>query len=1243
MIGTIQNFKNTNFYEASASFLKKLNIPINEITTLPIDKNDLFDKQIKVFEDIETIYAMGMIDDEFFKNDETKLDTTIAKRYDGVLIFGVELSNEKPTRKTLADISRAFNKEYLYTPVIVIFKYANRISLSNTQRQAYKIDKEGEKAGKVTILRDISIEKPHAGHIKILEEMQINSKKSNQVDSYEKLYEYWQTVFDVSILNKSFYKELFKWYTDTLDTIKLPNDDETHSVTTTNTIRLITRIMFIWFLKEKKLVPDELFNKKYLDDILDYKDNSNSTYYKVILQNLFFATLNTEITKRKFRDTNNFQGKNRDYGNQDVYRYERFIKADKLSEWKELFSSIPFVNGGLFENLDVVNKTKHVPTLRIDGFSDREDNKLIVPDNVFFGDGGLITILNSYKFTIAENTPIEEDVALDPELLGKVFENLLASYNPETNTTTRHDTGSYYTPREIVGYMVDSSLINHFKQILDNDFENKDELDEKLHTLLSYEDTQPFEDNVVDKLILAIDTVKILDPAVGSGAYPMGILQKMVHLLHKLDPNNEKWKQKQLDKIDDEILKEEIAEVFDKNNNELDYGRKLYLIENTIFGVDIQNIAIQIAKLRFFISLIVDQNVNKDKKNLGIRPLPNLEFKLMQGNSLLETINGFDPLDETDKVRNKNNKTRIQNLKRNFHKFYKASSKIDKDEIKDKIKEDIDVLFKNVLVNYDKELQQTIKENDVFNTSKVVQKKHKQQVEDKKLIEKILKEYDEFGSSTELFLYKIYFAEVFANGGFDIVIGNPPYIRQEKIKDLKPKLQSERDKFLSYNGTADIYIYFFEKGYKLLKPNGILSYITSNKYTRARYGKEFRKFVLENTSILEYIDFNGVKVFDSATVDTSILTYRKSNKENNNFLYCDVDSGYKKNSYLYDFINKKGFDYNQNDLSEDSFSFASPVELNIKKQIEKMGTPLKEWDIKINYGIKTGLLNAFVIDTKKRNELIDIDSNCKDIIKPFLRGRDISNYSYNDSGLWLINFHNNPPLNINDFLSIKNHLDSFYDKLSKRSDQGSTPYNLRTCTYLDEFEKEKILFPDIASKASFYLDKNNFYIETSSFILYGSNLKYIIALLNSRLLTFIFKNFYMGSDIGKNIRYKKAFLNLLPIPKISKEQQKPFETIVDYILFAKEQNMNNEASLFESIIDGMVYDLYFKDDMKKADCFISDAVRNIDLQAFNDNMSEEFKTQYVKTVYTIFKNNKDIQRGLIFSRNIEVVKIINGG
>ena len=388
--------------------------------------------------------------------------------------------------------------------------------------------------------------------------------------------------------------------------------------------------------------------------------------------------------KRKFRAEPD-KSQSRHFFIHNVFRYEKHF-AEPESTLKQLFEPIPFLNGGLFECLDKqVEEKEKLKNIRIDGFSDRADNPVHMPDRLFFDPEGqewdfsevygtkkarkekvrgLIDILGSYKFTIAENTPIEEEVALDPELLGKVFENLLANYNPETKTTARKQTGSFYTPREIVNYMVDESLIAYLGPHLrdagsgpgmttrigavgaDHDppptGTGDNAAEPRLRHLLSYtEEAHQFSKKECDALIVAIDSCKILDPACGSGAFPMGVLHKLVHVLHKLDPKNTQWKERQIEKaaqLDDADIRErteaDIEDAF--ANNALDYGRKLYLIENGIYGVDIQPIAMQIAKLRFFISLVVDQQVDPKRENLGVRPLPNLETKFVAANTLMK-------------------------------------------------------------------------------------------------------------------------------------------------------------------------------------------------------------------------------------------------------------------------------------------------------------------------------------------------------------------------------------------------------------------------------------------------------------------------------------------------------------------------------------------------------------------------------------------------------------------------------
>ena len=498
-----------------------------------------------------------------------------------------------------------------------------------------------------------------------------------------------QEAFSVEAINQDFYKELSNWYFWAMKHVHFPTDDvgldktdlladkqKVREHDAKNLIRLLTRMLFVWFIKQRGLVPHDLFDaeavaRDYLDGFsADYlggfdSTSSDSRYYKAILQNFFFAALNQERGKREFRKVG---AAHRD--NMCLMRYKDAFK-DPQRFLDEVEATTPFLNGGLFECLDFLHPTEKGPQggakkCYEDGFSDHKDNPLVVPDFLFFAPEhkadlrdtwgiaskknepvqGLVHILNRYNFTIVENSPIEQEVALDPELLGKVFENLLASYNPETQTTARKQTGSFYTPHPIVDYMVDESLKAYLlKPLADESGIPEDDAKAGLDLLFSYEEKEMdtvFEPGQVDVLIRAIDQCKILDPACGSGAFPMGILQKLVFVLGKLDPDNEKWEQQQIDEAQIIENKQEcrarIREIMqDFEDNDDDYGRKLYLIENCLYGVDIQSIATQVSKLRFFISLVVDQNINREHQdgNFGVRPLPNLETKFVAADTLV--------------------------------------------------------------------------------------------------------------------------------------------------------------------------------------------------------------------------------------------------------------------------------------------------------------------------------------------------------------------------------------------------------------------------------------------------------------------------------------------------------------------------------------------------------------------------------------------------------------------------------
>lgn len=479
----------------------------------------------------------------------------------------------------------------------------------------------------------------------------------------------------------------------------------------------------------------------------------------------------------------------------------------------------------------------------------------------------------------------------------------------------------------------------------------------------------------------------------------------------------------------------------------------------------------------------------------------------------------------------------------------------------------------------------------------------------------------------------------FELNSFDCVIGNPPYVRQELIKEQKPGLEKI---YKVYAGTADLFVYFYELGFNLLKQNGILGFICSNKFFRAKYGQNLRSFILQNFNILNIADFTGVKIFEDALVDSTINIFQKSEqKEENEFKFYDKQ--------LENFTLLK-----QNSLSEQNFTFANQNEQAIKEKIEKIGTKLKDWDIKINYGIKTGFNEAFIIDENIKNELIKQDEKSKELIKPILRGRDIKRYSYEFANLYIINSHNNPPINIEEFLAIKNHLDKFYKELEKRTDKGQTPYNLRNCAYLEEFEKEKIVFSEIVKEPQFYLDNEKFYSEATGFLLTGKNLKYLLVLLNCKFITFVFKKFYMGTELGsEGLRYKKSFLEQLPIPQISQEEQIPFEQKADLMLslnadlqslkqnFIKELEVEKIPTKLANFED-LSFDEFIKEFAKAKKIKFADKLTERNFKQDWQAIFENDKNEVLKLKETITKTDNEINQMVykLYDLTEEEIKIV---
>ncbi|EDO7581715.1 class I SAM-dependent DNA methyltransferase [Campylobacter coli] len=887
------------------------------------------------------------------------------------------------------------------------------------------------------------------------------------------------------------------------------------------------------------------------------------------------------------------------------------LAKEKSTRKKSEFAYLPYLNSSLFEKQSIEN------TLEISSLSN--DLKLFYYKNTVLKDDKckakkgqvglleyLFEFLDSFDFGSDDEQSeiLSQKELISSSVLGNVFEKL-----------NGYKEGSFYTPSFITSYMCKESItkvvLDKFNAQFDLDAKDISELRKSLRK----------EDKKAQKELL--NSIKICDPAVGSGHFLVSALNVMLSIYDELNLFDEEF---YLEVQNDEILitgrKGEFIE-YKRPSTPKDkahliqqelFHTKKDIIENNLFGVDINPNSCEITKLRLWIELLKHSFYQSfdDENYHDLKTLPNIDINIKCGNSLVSYFETGKSLSHYPNI-----KERMSKYKR-IVKDYKEGFYTDKNLIAKEIK-NLQESFKNFCLKdkFNKEIKQLTNGANEYSKKYgdfLADEHHDEKFKsffsknmfefsfDEKVATKefanLKKEYDNIFNleSNHPFEWRFEFPEILDDDGnfkgFDLIIGNPPYIRQEELKELKPHLAKN---YKVYKGTSDIYTYFYELGFNVLKENGILSFITSNKYTRAGYGEALREFLLKNVKVLEYTDLNGIKVFDSATVDTSILCFEKSKSKDNKFKYLALSNEILK-TCAYDIGLYKDFaEFSQNSLSKESFTFSDENTSALKAKIERIGTPLKEWQgLNIYRGILTGYNEAFIITTEKRNEIL---ANCKDeaekertakLIRKMLRGRDIKRYSYEWAGLWVINTHNGyknqngekvEAINIEYYPSLKKHFDEFYPQLEKRADKGLTPYNLRNCAYIEEFEREKIVYSEIVRKPQFYLDtKLNFYAEATSFILTGENLKYLIAFLNNDFVAFIFKTFYAGGNLGENgFRYKKAFLEKLPIPKINSKNQKIADeliNLVDEILKVKEQDKNANTQELENKINSLVYKLY---------------------------------------------------------------------
>ncbi|GAA7163487.1 class I SAM-dependent DNA methyltransferase [Helicobacter pylori] len=901
------------------------------------------------------------------------------------------------------------------------------------------------------------------------------------------------------------------------------------------------------------------------------------------------------------------------------------IKEDKILE------KIPYLNSSLFDKTPLESDGHEIRLLKNEPLE-------IYSKSIFKKDKDyqnkkdfslleyLFTFLHVYDFTttpkdIKDNKNTSESRLINPSVLGLVFEKL-----------NGYKEGSFYTPSFITSYMCKESIttivLDKFNQKYNIECENLKEL--KNYFKNSYKEDKRKE---YLQVLLAL---RICDPAVGSGHFLVSALNEMVRIAYELGLIASLPLDATLELENDEILIKISNKpfIYTRPSSEKEQSHQIQkelfelkksIIENCLFGVDINPNSCEITKLRLWIELLkYSYYIFEEGKNTNaLETLPNIDINIKCGNSLIFNfpLNSKLTIGQTLEF-SKNLKAEIKEYK-NSVMFYKEGL-----GEKAKILQNIAKL-KSLIINYfieqhqaKRHLKESLKAfiseygDGIFDIStafgmemlkiarhkdnnyKFVPTLTKKQpnpigVEANRLLIKIKECYETLENlkNSKTLEWRFEFPEVLDDEGdflgFDCIIGNPPYIRQEQIREIKPLLQKQYPDF--YNSTADIYTYFFALSYHLLKEKGFNAFITSNKYARARYGAKLRELLLKKTTIASYMELNALKVFESATVDTSIMSFIKQTPpKESRFNYYEPTPNDKN-----DLKSARSLHMKQNALSTEGFIFADAKLLDLRDKMESVGAPLKDWDIQIYRGILTGANEAFIIPTEKREEILNACKTQEErkrteaLIKPILRGKDIKRYSYEWAGEWVINTHNGytsnlkfkiPPVDIEKYPALKSHLDSHWDTIATRSDQGDTPYHLRNCAYLEEFEKEKIVYPCIMAKEPcFVYEEKRFYAPAPANIITGDKIeiKYITALLNSKCIYFAMRKFYMGGGIEGELKTNN--LEKIPIPKITPQNQELARKTTDCakaILEAKEKDSKANTQELEKEIDALVYQLY---------------------------------------------------------------------
>lgn len=1247
MIEILAAFANKPLFAAASNLLSYLGVKFSTQTEEPIpflefyedaarEANATIPKDVKaIFSRVANTYFIGTVTDDTLKGDNAAVDfkAEAAKpKYEGMFVFAVEMKpGETLKRSEAAVIVRGINRVVKQQPATVLILEDAQLSVATCERTAFKQAwRPGERLGKVSILKGIDCHHPHRGHVDILESMDVKGCKT-----FDALYTHWKDVFSTKLLTKQFYREIQNWYFWALkkdSQVAFPNaldsDSDNGKYNPENLIRLITRLIFTWFMKEKGLVNPALFDAEFLATALKYFNpdgvshmearrhgeveenlrdtvapcDHDCTYYRAILQNLFFATFNQEVGLRDFANTQIRDAKR--YNVKNYYRNEKLFTETDRAKIIGYFNGSPFVNGGLFECLDDVKQNGC--RYSWDGFSNHVHFKngslksALILDRLFFGGEttvdlseffekdkaakcikvrGIINILKDYVFTIEENTPFDEDVALDPELLGKVFENLLGCYNPETRQMARNATGSFYTPREIVNYMVKVSLKSYLQRVCPQ--VTAAEIDALVEGTAELAELPSVKESAKD-ILTALFKAKILDPACGSGAFPMGIMSAMVEILRTVDPDNKHWYEIVLKESLDEAtaiadisdererseLKAQIEYDFKERLDHPDYARKLYLIEHCIFGSDIQPIAVQISRLRFFITLLCEQAKNDDPaKNYGITPLPNLESNFVAANSLLS----IDLKDMRELLGQKKIVSLVKQLRGIRHQLFLPKTSDKKKRLQAKDVElrgaiasaaeglyDANIEWRCAMLKTDikrcdeelakfgeddfKDVVKEVEEVDLFGNKTVTQKKvvgrGNELLKKKKDAESALASLKNASRKERLltdvkrlvawnpFAFNV--AESFLDpewmfgvkNGFDIVIGNPPYIRRTELPASDKK--EYESYYFSADGQYDIYLLFIELGLKCLREHGHLCYINPIRFYNSDYGIRARTFISQNYCVRSILDVSQLKVFETALTYPCIMVY-----ENNRSAIDGNMIEYRRLSSL--------------------------------DEIASIGTMLpllvsQDW-------IRNDSNKRFLMCERHDLDMIDkmaASSNPTESI--FTNGRGLANS--------VVEF------NLCRYRGLKSKgVKRYYMDESYLLDMDSIRAK--------SFHPEMVIMPRTVERIISTLKPRDvvlldrIYYLTPRRVVSHTYLAYVVASLNSAITDWWFRKIYETTKVsGGYFDLNGKQIESIPIPNATNEQQKCIAAKVDAILAAKKADPNADTSALEAEIDDFVFDLY---------------------------------------------------------------------